>query len=92
MIDVSDNYHQCTNVMGGALQRCFLTPLLSHPHIFSGCASIGMTGLCCPTADGSILACCDSLVSGEKRMQEEWKSLIYIDHAGIYLIFSTHPT
>ena len=49
---------------------------------FVGCASSGMLGMCCPTADGLMLACCDSQVGGEKRMQEEWKSLIYIDHAG----------
>ena len=48
-----------------------------------GCASSGIFGLCCPTADGSMLPCCDSSVGGEKRMQEEWKSLIYIDHAGM---------
>ena len=44
------------------------------------CASTGMTGLCCPTADGAMLACCDT-VGGAARMQDEWKSLIYIDHA-----------
>jgi hypothetical protein len=29
-----------------------------------------------------MLACCDALLGGEKRMQEEWRSLIYVDHAG----------
>ena len=54
-----------------------------------GCASSGIFGLCCPTADGSMLPCCDSSVGGEKRMQEEWKSLIYIDHAGMPAIHYT---
>ena len=54
-----------------------------------GCASSGIFGLCCPTADGSMLPCCDSSVGGEKRMQEEWKSLIYIDHAGMPTIHYT---
>lgn len=45
------------------------------------CVSLGMaTGACCPTADGVMLACCDPDSSGS-RMQEEWKTLIYIDHA-----------
>lgn len=90
IIALSDNYHQYTYITGSPLPRCFLTSLLLRPHVFSGCASIGMTGLCCPTADGSILACCDSLVSGEKRMQEEWRSLIYIDHAGMYHRSNVH--
>ena len=42
-----------------------------------------MLGLCCPTPDGAMLACCDALLGGEKRMQEEWRSLIYVDHAGV---------
>ena len=42
-----------------------------------------MLGLCCPTPDGAMLACCDALLGGEKRMQEEWRSLIYVDHAGM---------
>ena len=51
-------------------------------HSSAGCAALGISGLCCPTPDGSMLACCDSLAGGESRMQDEWKSLIYIDHAG----------
>ena len=51
----------------------------------AGCAAIGMLGLCCPTPDGAMLACCDALLGGEKRMQEEWRSLIYVDHAGVYV-------
>ena len=53
-----------------------------HLIIVTGCAAIGMLGLCCPTPDGAMLACCDALLGGEKRMQEEWRSLIYLDHAG----------
>lgn len=74
---------------------CLDTFCLTHflSHLFSdtfsdtfscllGCAAIGMSGLCCPTPEGSILACCDGAPGGEKRMQDEWKSLMFLDHAG----------
>ena len=41
------------------------------------CKNLGMTGSCCPTTDGNLLACCDS----QGKMQDEWKSLILIDLA-----------
>ena len=47
------------------------------------CAAAGILGYCCPTPEGAMLACCDPLVNGQSRMQDEWKSLIYIDHAVI---------
>ena len=72
------------------LRHTLLLPLLDCPFLFitclsdilTGCAAIGMSGLCCPTPEGSILACCDSAPGGEKRMQDEWKSLMFLDHAG----------
>jgi hypothetical protein len=40
---------------------------------------LGMTGLCCPSAEGSMLACCNTV---DGAMADEWRSLIYADHAG----------
>jgi len=49
-------------------QQCSANPV---------CRNLGMIGLCCPTADGNLLACCDAI----GQMQDEWKSLIFIDLA-----------
>ena len=49
-----------------------------------GCRALGMIGQCCPTAEGSFLACCDTV----GQMQDEWKSLIYIDLAGYLTTFT----
>ena len=49
-----------------------------------GCRNLGMIGQCCPTVDGVFMACCDD--SGQ--MQDEWKSFIIIDLAGIATRFS----
>lgn len=47
----------------------------------SQCVQLGMAGPCCPTAEGLTLACCDPDPSGNKPMQDEWRSLIYVNHA-----------
>ena len=45
------------------------------------CSGLGLTGMCCPAPDGSMLACCDAN-GGPRMMQDEWRSLLYVDHAG----------
>lgn len=45
-----------------------------------GCAGTGLQGNCCPTPEGLNLACCD-VGSTTPRMQDEWRSLIFIDRA-----------
>lgn len=50
------------------------------------CASMNLEGLCCPTATGEFLACCDSSPSSSLPsggLSDEWKSLLYILHAVI---------
>lgn len=44
------------------------------------CQALSLLGLCCPNPAGVMLACCDSGTSGSK-MQDEWKGLLYMDHA-----------
>ena len=44
------------------------------------CVALALLGLCCPNPAGVMLACCDSGPNGAK-MQDEWKGLLYIDHA-----------
>ena len=48
----------------------------------AACSALGMTGLCCPTAAGAFLACCDTASTGAV-MSDEWRSLIYQQHAVI---------
>ena len=44
------------------------------------CVTLGLTGDCCPTFEGSYLGCCNvSLIQG--YMSDEWKSLIHINNA-----------
>jgi len=50
----------------------------------SECVVLGLSsGNCCPSPDGVSLACCsaDGTSNSNSNMQEEWKSLIYLDHA-----------
>ena len=51
---------------------------------FTECKALGMTGQCCPTPEGIILACCNSQQpSGPVgSIGDEWKSLLYSDLAG----------
>lgn len=41
------------------------------------CVALGLQGACCPTAEGTMLSCCDS-----KGISDEWKSYIHADLAG----------
>jgi hypothetical protein len=44
-----------------------------------------MAGLCCPTAEGVLLGCCDSQrPSSSKGIVDEWKGLLYCDLAGMF--------
>lgn len=45
------------------------------------CKMQGLTGLCCPTTDGTLLSCCDAFSSTSSVMQDEWKTYIYNDLA-----------
>lgn len=50
----------------------------------ANCLALGMTqqgSLCCPSPEGLTLACCDADANGVKPMQDEWKGLIYMNHA-----------
>lgn len=49
--------------------------------ILAACNALALTGLCCPGPEGSYLACCDS-PGGPPRMNDEWRALLFIDHAG----------
>jgi hypothetical protein len=42
------------------------------------CSSLGLTGLCCPATDGTMLGCC-----GVPPISDEWLSYIYNIHAVI---------
>ena len=46
----------------------------------AACASLGMTGDCCPSVGGVNLACCSSGVSGS-TISGEFQALIYADQA-----------
>jgi len=52
---------------------------------YGDCVALGLGGgdaNCCPTPDGAMLACCGvGGGGGDGGMQDEWKTLIYADHA-----------
>lgn len=49
------------------------------------CSGLGLIGLCCPTPDGNVLACCNVVSNSTiKRMQDEWKSFILITESIIH--------
>lgn len=64
------------------LARTLDIPDSDSPHGSPSCDAnekcAGLVGNCCPNNDGEYLACCDN---SNHRMQDEWLSLIYLDHA-----------
>lgn len=48
------------------------------------CTALGLTGMCCPTPEGTFLSCCSSSnpsAPSSAVMQDEWKSHIFTIHA-----------
>ena len=63
--------HRVPPPVSPTLQKCESNPQ---------CQALSLLGLCCPNPAGIMLSCCESGPNGS-RMQDEWKGLLYIDHA-----------
>ena len=46
------------------------------------CKGLGITGMCCPTAEGMMLGCCDAALLPGSQIGDEWLSMINCDLAG----------
>lgn len=77
------SYSPVCSANPGKLYHCFSTKNLIIFYIV--CVELHLDGNCCPTNDGIMLSCCDSL-SSKNVFHDEWTSYLYITLAGIISI------
>lgn len=53
----------------------------------SQCSHLNLTGLCCPTAEGVFLLCCDGYEQGRGGLGDEWRALVFAALAGELVVY-----